>query len=78
MRLQLEDLKFMMFLYLCCKIAIKGDIIQNFNIYTFRFRQEKMYRYEIKKYDVASFVAFAQEWYKNMHPEKVPVPKTPL
>lgn len=42
------------------------------------FRQGKMYRYQIQKYDVASFVSFAQEWYKNVKPERVPHPKTPF
>lgn len=42
------------------------------------FRQGKMYRYSIQKYDVNSFVGFAQEWFKNMRPEPVPVPKTPF
>lgn len=42
------------------------------------FRQGKLYRYEIRKYDVASFVAFAQEWYKNVRGEKVPLPKAPF
>lgn len=41
-------------------------------------RQGKFYRYEIKKYDVKSFVTFAQEWYKNTSPEKVPVPQSPF
>lgn len=37
-----------------------------------------MYKYSIQKYDVNSFVGFAQEWYRNMRPENVPVPKSPL
>nr|XP_029707643.1 thioredoxin domain-containing protein [Aedes albopictus] len=41
-------------------------------------RQGKFYRYEIKKYDVKSFVSFAQDWYKNASPEKVPVPQSPF
>ena len=41
-------------------------------------RQGKYYKYEIKKYDVKSFVSFAQEWYKNATPQKVPVPPTPF
>lgn len=41
-------------------------------------RQGKFYRYEIKKYDIKSFVTFAQEWYKNTTPEKVPVPQSPF
>ncbi|KAG8315522.1 hypothetical protein J6590_069333 [Homalodisca vitripennis] len=42
------------------------------------FRQGKMYRYNIPKYDVTSFVTFATDWYKNARTENVPVPKTPL
>lgn len=42
------------------------------------FRQGKMYRYQIRKYDVASFVSFAQDWYKNVKGERVPVPKSPF
>ncbi|XP_023016501.2 protein disulfide-isomerase A4 [Leptinotarsa decemlineata] len=42
------------------------------------FRQGKLYRYQIQKFDVRSFVDFAQSWYKNVHPEKVPLPKSPF
>ncbi|KAK7867154.1 hypothetical protein R5R35_013633 [Gryllus longicercus] len=42
------------------------------------FRQGKMYRYNIPKYDVASFAAFASDWYKNARMEIVPVPKSPF
>uniref|UniRef100_A0A1B6JFG7 Thioredoxin domain-containing protein n=1 Tax=Homalodisca liturata TaxID=320908 RepID=A0A1B6JFG7_9HEMI len=42
------------------------------------FRQGKMYRYNIPKYDVTSFVTFATDWYKNARTENVPVPKTPF
>ncbi|XP_055615727.1 thioredoxin domain-containing protein [Toxorhynchites rutilus septentrionalis] len=41
-------------------------------------RQGKFYRYDIGKYDIKSFVTFAQDWYKNTTPEKVPVPPTPF
>jgi hypothetical protein len=37
-----------------------------------------MYRYQIQKYDIESFVSFAQDWFKNMKPERVAVPKSPL
>lgn len=43
-----------------------------------RFRQGKMYRYNIPKYDIASFISFATEWFKNARVENVPAPKTPL
>ncbi|XP_018577248.1 thioredoxin domain-containing protein [Anoplophora glabripennis] len=50
-----------------------------FNVPTFiLFRQGKMYRYQIQKYDVTSFVDFAKSWYKNVTPERVPVPKSPF
>uniref|UniRef100_A0A1B6CJN6 Thioredoxin domain-containing protein n=1 Tax=Clastoptera arizonana TaxID=38151 RepID=A0A1B6CJN6_9HEMI len=42
------------------------------------FRQGKMYRYNIPKYDVTSFVTFATDWFKNARSEVVPVPKTPF
>ncbi|CAG9865458.1 unnamed protein product [Phyllotreta striolata] len=42
------------------------------------FRQGKMYRYNIQKFDVASLSDFALTWYKNVTPEKVPLPKTPF
>ncbi|XP_052866997.1 thioredoxin domain-containing protein [Anopheles cruzii] len=41
-------------------------------------RQGKFYRYEINKYDIKSFVTFAQDWYKNAKSERVPVPLTPF
>ncbi|KAJ8925757.1 hypothetical protein NQ315_009605 [Exocentrus adspersus] len=50
-----------------------------FDVPTFiLFRQGKMYRYQIQKYDVASLVDFARTWYKNVPPEKVPLPKSPF
>ncbi|XP_043478524.1 protein disulfide-isomerase A4 [Leptopilina heterotoma] len=42
------------------------------------FRQGKMYRYQIPKYDVNSFVSFARDWYRNARIEKVPVPQSPF
>lgn len=42
------------------------------------FHQGKMYRYSIQKYDIDSFVDFAKSWYKNVSPEKVPLPKSPF
>lgn len=41
-------------------------------------RQGKYYRYEITKYDIKSFVTFAQDWYKNAKAERVPVPLSPF
>lgn len=41
-------------------------------------RQGKYYRYEISKYDIKSFVTFAQDWYKNAKSERVPVPLSPF
>nr|CAD7438301.1 unnamed protein product [Timema bartmani] len=41
-------------------------------------RQGKLYRYNIPKYDVGSFAAFATDWYKNARAEPIPVPKSPL
>lgn len=49
------------------------------NVPAFVFmRQGKFYKYDIGKYDIKSFVRFAQDWYKNVTPEKVPVPQTPF
>lgn len=31
-----------------------------------------MYRYDTGTYDIASFIAFAKEWYKDIRPEEVP------
>ncbi|XP_058791130.1 protein disulfide-isomerase A4 [Phymastichus coffea] len=42
------------------------------------FRHGKMYRYLIPKHDTKSFISFAQDWYKNAHGEKVPVPQSPF
>jgi len=42
------------------------------------FRQGKMYRYNIPKYDITSFVTFATDWFKNARSENVPAPKTPF
>lgn len=42
------------------------------------FKKGKMYKYHNQDFDVKSFVSFAQDWYKNMKPEPVPVPKTPF
>lgn len=42
------------------------------------FKQGKLFRYEIPNYDVASFVSFAQDWYKNAKSERVPLPKSPF
>ncbi|XP_017753928.1 PREDICTED: thioredoxin domain-containing protein isoform X2 [Eufriesea mexicana] len=42
------------------------------------FRHGKMYRYQIPKYDVNSFVSFVKEWYRNARAETVPVPQSPF
>ncbi|XP_012141214.1 thioredoxin domain-containing protein [Megachile rotundata] len=42
------------------------------------FRHGKMYRYQIPKYDINSFVSFAKEWYRNARAETVPVPQSPF
>lgn len=42
------------------------------------FHQDKLFRYEIGKYDVKPFVSFAQEWYKNGRGGKVLVPPSPF
>lgn len=42
------------------------------------FRHGKMYRYQIPKYDINSFVSFAKEWYRNARAESIPVPQSPF
>ncbi|KAK9871296.1 hypothetical protein WA026_011565 [Henosepilachna vigintioctopunctata] len=42
------------------------------------FRQGKMYKYQIQKYDIDSLVSFAQDWYRNVQGERVPPQKTPF
>ncbi|KAG5675438.1 hypothetical protein PVAND_005342 [Polypedilum vanderplanki] len=41
-------------------------------------KQGKFYRYNLKKYDIESFIGFAQTWYKNVGAEKIAVPKSPF
>lgn len=41
-------------------------------------RQGKYYRYEVGKMDIKSLVSFAQDWYKNTTPHKVPLPPSPF
>lgn len=47
-------------------------------LYWFSIRQGNFYRYEIPKFDVKSFVSFAQEWYRNARTEKIKAPASPL
>ncbi|CAK1546060.1 unnamed protein product [Leptosia nina] len=42
------------------------------------FRLGKVYRYDIPKYDIKSFVIFAQDWYKNVKGEAVPLLSSPF
>uniref|UniRef100_A0A1E1WLZ4 Thioredoxin domain-containing protein n=1 Tax=Pectinophora gossypiella TaxID=13191 RepID=A0A1E1WLZ4_PECGO len=42
------------------------------------FRLGKVYRYDLPKNDVKSFVAFAQDWYKNAKGEPVPLLASPF
>lgn len=39
-------------------------------------KQGKVYRFNLKKYDIETFVGFATEWHRQVTAEKVPVPKT--
>lgn len=49
------------------------------NVPTFiLFHQGNMYRYNIPKYDIDDFIDFAKRSYKNVTPEKVPLPKSPF
>ncbi|TGZ46521.1 uncharacterized protein LOC112456874 [Temnothorax curvispinosus] len=49
---------------------------RRFNVYNtpqfMLFRHGKMYRYDSTTYDIASLIAFAKEWYKDIRPEEVP------
>ncbi|XP_059046070.1 thioredoxin domain-containing protein isoform X2 [Achroia grisella] len=42
------------------------------------FRLGKVYRYELPKSDIKSFVTFAQDWYKNSRSETVPLLASPF
>nr|AEE62060.1 unknown [Dendroctonus ponderosae] len=42
------------------------------------FKKGKMYKYHNQDFEIKSLVAFAQDWFKNMKPENVPVPKSPF
>lgn len=42
------------------------------------FRHGKLYRYEVEKYDIDSVSSFITGWYKNVHGESIPLPKTPF
>lgn len=42
------------------------------------FRLGKVYRYDLPKADVKSFVSFAQDWYKNSKGEPVPLLASPF
>lgn len=42
------------------------------------FKQGKMYHYGIPRYDVASFVAFAREQWRNARSEKIRPAKSPF
>ncbi|XP_031625070.1 thioredoxin domain-containing protein [Contarinia nasturtii] len=41
-------------------------------------RQGNFYRYDIPKYDIKSFVSFAQEFYRNARAEKIKAPASPF
>ncbi|CAG9795241.1 unnamed protein product [Diatraea saccharalis] len=42
------------------------------------FRLGKVYRYDLPNNDIKSFVSFAQDWYKNVKGEKVPLVSSPF
>ncbi|CAG4915209.1 unnamed protein product [Colias eurytheme] len=42
------------------------------------FRLGKVYRYDLPKNDIKSFVTFAQDWYKNVKAETVPLLSSPF
>ncbi|CAH0407295.1 unnamed protein product [Chilo suppressalis] len=42
------------------------------------FRLGKVYKYDLPKTDIKSFVSFAQDWYKNAKGDKVPLLSSPF
>ncbi|XP_063824159.1 thioredoxin domain-containing protein [Ostrinia nubilalis] len=42
------------------------------------FRHGKMYKYDLPKNDIKSFVSFAQDWYKNAKSDNVPLVPSPF
>jgi len=42
------------------------------------FRNGRLYRYEVEKYDIDSLSSFITGWYKNVPGESIPLPKTPF
>ena len=47
--------------------------------FCFRFRQGKMYRYNLQSHDVQALIHFATDGFKKIaRSEPVPVPKSPL
>lgn len=64
------------------RATVGAKTARRFNVFevpTFiLFKKGKMYRYHNQDYDIKSLVAFAQDWYKNVKPEVVPVPKSPF
>ncbi|KAL1502193.1 hypothetical protein ABEB36_007371 [Hypothenemus hampei] len=58
------------------KTARRFDV---FDVPTFvLFKKGKMYKYHNQDFEIKSFVAFAQDWHKNVKPQIVPVPKSPF
>ena len=47
-------------------------------IASFRYRQGKMYTYDVSVMSVDSFVSFAEGWYVNAPSQPVPTEPTPL
>lgn len=64
------------------KYTTGASTARRFNVYQapefIFFRHGKMYRYQIPKYDINSFVLFAKDWYRNARAEPVPVPQSPF
>ncbi|KAK1130424.1 hypothetical protein K0M31_018555 [Melipona bicolor] len=64
------------------KYTTGASTARRFNVYEapefIFFRHGKMYRYQISKYDINSFISFAKEWYRNARAEPVPVPQSPF
>ena len=62
-------------------LGTKNDLSNSIDFiyfFFFRFRKGKLYRYNLKNYNIDSFSAFATDWYRNVRSESIPIPKSPL
>lgn len=55
----------------------KTIILNNLHLF-FSFRLGKVYKFDLQKTDIKSFVSFAEDWYKHSKMENVPLEVSPL